>query len=231
MAEWKSKAQLEQEEMERIGRRISEEIKQNVARLVESWEASGYPGFSACEKAIGDLVRATSTHQGLTTASMKIGVLTFARKPFMEPIEKTLRQRQRDQEKQQAEAFKIASQGRAVVSEGWFKSSSRLGEISRVKEPDERERILTCIDCKYASPDYDENFEGGYFCKWAEPTDEERATETYQRIKKNLEDEQAYEQRQQEIIEERRQADLKAIRAEGREPTFLEEFFAGTSDN
>jgi hypothetical protein len=233
MAKWKSKAQLEQEANEDAKRQVIAAVKEQVAQLVATWEASEYPSASACEKAIGDIIRAQGILETLPKALQYNGRI-LAENHFMQSgISKALRDRARQQEKIRQEAFKVASASRSVVEKGMFSSSMTPGEIVIIgSKLDLDQRVLTCLACDFIRAPRDMGQDDdGYYCTLAEPTDEEKATEAYQRAAKKVADDLADEQEKRQRLEARRQADLDAIRASGREPDFLDEFFAGTNDN
>lgn len=112
-------------------------------------------------------------------------------------------------------------------------SSTAIGAFTIITErgdmKHERDQVLVCIDCGYV-PEDDENT-GGWYSSYAEPTATEQQSPEYQRLIAQVDSDRAYEQRQYQIIADRRQHELDAIRAEGREPTLFEDLFAGTSDN
>ncbi len=93
------------------------------------------------------------------------------------------------------------------------------------------DHILVCIESGYVESDPEDERESGWYASYAEPTADEMQTAAYQTIAQTLADDQARDQRIRAQYEARRQADLDAIRAEGREPTRFEDLFAGASDN
>jgi len=147
------------------------------------------------------------------------------------PIQQIVDKARRDGEKA-AEA--LVPTKRPVVRVGISSSKERIGSFAVLSMPSHRKReydqVLVCIACGYVPGDGEER-DGGWYCNYAEPNDAEKATQEYQDIAAKIAADRAYEQSRKKLMDDRRQADLNAIRAEGREPTFWEDMTAGTSDN
>jgi hypothetical protein len=232
MARWKSKAQIEAQANEAAKRQVVDAVKEQVAGLVATWEEKGYPTYGECEKELNSLIRENGILDSIEK-NVQYAARVMAVEYFMDNkgISKVLRERQRLQEKEKREAFKLASANRLVVKEGMFRYSMSLGEIGIIGSKDQQ-RILVCLSCEFIRAPRDmTQDEDGYYIKLAEPTDEEKKTEAYLQAAKKVAGDIAYEQRELERFEARRQAELDAIRASGREPDIFEDIFAGTSED
>jgi hypothetical protein len=228
MARWKSRAQIEQENEETASREVIKAVKAQVASLVATWEEKGYPTtYDECENELNRLIRENGILDTIPK-NVQYAARVMAMEYFMDAgIGKVLRDKKRQQEKERREAFKLASANRTVVKEGMFRYSLSLGEIITLER-----RVLTCVSCEFIKAFEDMGQEDdSYFCRLAEPTQEEKETQEYKSAAKKVADDLAYEQREQQRFEARRQAELDAIRATGREPDLFEEIFAGTSED
>lgn len=104
----------------------------------------------------------------------------------------------------------------------------RVGELVILRDGD-TERVLVCIGTGRSFDD--ERGDTEWYSDLAEPNETETASADYQRMHTQVvaaNSQRAEARRQQEA---RREADLHAIRNEGREPTDFEDMFAGTSDD
>ena len=230
MAKWQSRAQIEQERQEQLQRDVVAALKPGVATLVAGWEASGYPATHAeCEHAIIALLRETTLYKASTVPAATMNMKAAALNYFMKDIGAVLRRRQAEQEKAAKDAFKAAAQSRPVVEEGMYRKGFNAGEFARFPA---QNRVLVCLSSEFirAPQDIGQD-DDGYACTFAEATAEEQVTEVYQRALKTMQDDLAYEARKKAELAERRDAELAAIRASGREPDYMDEFFAGTGDN
>ena len=147
------------------------------------------------------------------------------------PIQQIVDKARRDGEKA---AEKLVDTSRPVTDYRMSSGKERIGSLAiiteRLDRMHEKDRVLVCIACGYVPGDGEER-DGGWYCNYAEPNDAEKATQEYQDIAAKIAADRAYEQSRKKLMDDRRQADLNAIRAEGREPTFWEDMTAGTSDN
>lgn len=105
---------------------------------------------------------------------------------------------------------------------------TEIGQFAIVTSHYGRESVVVCISCSgYEQPDAEDNFDGGYYAEFAEPTPEEQLLPAYRKLAEPLarkQQEATIKAAQQEIAHE---AALAAIRTSGREPTWDEELFAG----
>ena len=124
---------------------------------------------------------------------------------------------------------------RPVIKTCISSSKERIGSLAIIHDirdsMHERDQVLVCIDCGYVGGNDDDERDGGWYTNYAEPNDAEKATAQYRELTAQVAIDRAREQQSKKLMDDRRQADLAAIRAEGREPTFFEDLFAGTSDN
>lgn len=96
-------------------------------------------------------------------------------------------------------------------------------------------RVLVAVSSHYRQPDYEDNEDGGWYTEYREPTEDERTSARYQELAAKIaaerESEAAADARYQQQREARRQRELETIRENGDEPDWLDELFAGGSDN
>lgn len=231
MARWQSKAQLEEQANEAAKRQVVSAVKDQVAQLVAGWEVSGYPGFSECEKAIGAIVRNDVIFLALQKDTQYY-VRAMAPEHFMKNgIDKAIRDKQLQEEKAKREAFKLASASRVVVEEGMFSSSMTPGEINIVTSRNAPDRCLTCLTCEFIRAPRDVGQDDdGYYCTLAEPTEEEKATEAYQRAAKKVADDLAYVASLENRASLKRLAFREEVEAKGEEVDPLDEFWAGLNE-
>ncbi len=227
---YQSKAELEEIENDNAKWAVIKATSNEVHALIASWEKDGYPEkYSLCEKAVGDVIRANGVLDTFKTTARQSNGRILAVEYFLKDVRAILRQQEREREKQKAALL----QGRASVEEGMYRNSSQLGEFVMFPK---QGRVLVCISCEFVRAPRDMGQDDdGYYCKYAEPTEEEQATPRYQAVLKTMQDNIEYEARAKARIEAQRAADLAVLEANkdnmSEEDIFFAELFAGTSDN
>lgn len=235
MAKWISPAQRAAQEREREVARIVAQVRSEVnavfdalvatwaSELPRDWETQMYRAASTVVK---PQIPAETPHKFLLASVMDA---------LMAPRAQEMSQRQRrEQVAREKAAAALVDTNRPIVAT--VHGAHKVGEPVILRELDKAtqrtaERVLICIGSHYRPRDYEGNEDGGDYSDLAEPSDAERASDAFSAIQAQVNERHAYDQRQRQIIADRRQAKLDAIRAEGREPSFFEDMFAGTSDD
>ena len=241
MARWQSKAHIEEQEYQKLYREKYPELEQLMQAFVASYDANQpiqeheqtharYPisllTSRMAKQVVWPKVRTYEISTGFRGRLVSESIDRFAK-----PLRDAEHVKQRQQEKDRQAAFKLASASRKVVEVGTFSSSMTPGEVGIITSKNGPDRVLTCLTCEFVRAPRDMGQDDdGYVIELAEPIDEEKATEAYQRAAKKVADDIACEKERQERFEHRRQAELDAIRARGEEPDLFDEIFAGTSD-
>jgi hypothetical protein len=232
MAKWQSQADLEERAYKQWYRQIYPELKQVIDAYIASYDES---------QPVPDDMKALSPAAILSKRLAKEVVWPFVRaidakigfqsRIVSESIAlavKPLREADAAKARAEQKAMREALKMRPVVVEGLYRQSSTVGWFAMFPKDN---HVLICISSEYVPADEEmDQFASGYYEKFAEPTEAETATPEYQRVFTKMQNDLAYEARQRATLESRRKAELDAIRASGREPGFMDEFFAGTSD-
>ncbi len=239
MAKWQSKAEIEEQEFQGLYRKVYPQIETAMQHYVASYDESqpveddmktlANSPLALLRRRMAKYCVWPLVRQIGGTVSVQGRLVSMSIERFAKPMQEAYDAQKRAEEKAKRDTFKAAAQNRIVVEEGFYRKGFNAGEFVRFPE---QNRILVCLSCEFirAPQDIGQD-DDSYACTFAEATTEEQATEAYQRGLKAMQDDLAYESRKKAELEEHRNAELAAIRASGREPDYMDEFFAGTGDN
>lgn len=229
MAKWQSKAAIEEQQYKQWYRQVYPDLKAAIDAYIASYDgivpddmktlsANTVLSRRLAKECVWPLVEPTGAPSRFQSRIVRESI-----EIAMKPLREAEVAKARAEDRAKREALK----NREPAKEGWYRRSNGVGSF--VMFPDEA-RVLLCISSEYvpAEEDYGQD-DSGYYQKFALPTPEEEATQEYQAAKTAMDAEIGLKFERQKQFEHRRQTELNAIRASGRDPDWYEELFAGTN--
>jgi hypothetical protein len=221
MAKWQSPREIKQREIAKVVAGIRPEAQAAVDTLTRDWTTIPADWQEQILHVVWPLIQARGLANSLAF-DVRIDLMEAFTKPYHQR-----RLRERRAAEKAAEA--LVDTSRPVVAT--VSGQHHVGELVLLRDRDGSQRVLVCIRAGYVPEQTESNDSSGDLADLAEPNDTERATANFQRLQARIDADAAYEAHHRQIVAARAQRELDAIRTEGREPTFFEDLFAGSSDN
>jgi hypothetical protein len=232
MPKYRSKAQLEDDKYQELFSEIYPALKAAMQEYLDAYDWSrladeterGATGLNLFSIRLVKLIKPIIEDKYPSiTASMHGRLRTSSLEIFMQPMRAAEETRQREE----ARIKEAAAAKRAVVEEHFLSRTYRPGDLVVLIGKEQEKHIMVMVSSERRYGDPDEEIEGAYLCRFAAPTEEEKASPQYQQWQEKIDRERIGKEQDKALLEDRREANLNAIRESGREPDYLDEFFAG----
>lgn len=221
MAKWQSPREQRARETAKLVAQYRPAVQAAVEQLSADWTAVP----ADAEKQIRGAIRQVFTDAGQSlTGDVSYAAIATLQNEFYKPFVAQWHAQKRAAEKA-AEA--VVDTNRPVVAQ--VDGVHRIGEFVILRDSTTHtQRVLVCIGGGKRWDDELGSTES--YADLAEPNEVEQATADYQRLAAEVATANTHEATMVDRHHARRDADLHAVRDEGREPTLFEDLFAGTSD-